>query len=87
MAEDERLSAHAKVQGAPHYRFYAGIALRAENGMALGTLCVLDTVPRPQGLTRAQEEGLHTLAQSIMGRFSRGGKRRWPASMHGIWNS
>ena len=67
MAADARLSAHAKVQGAPHYRFYAGIALRAENGMALGTLCVLDTVPRPQGLTRAQEEGLRTLAESVMG--------------------
>lgn len=67
MATDTRLSAHAKVQGSPHYRFYAGIALRAENGMALGTLCVLDTVPRPQGLTQAQEEGLRTLAESIMG--------------------
>jgi diguanylate cyclase (GGDEF)-like protein/PAS domain S-box-containing protein len=67
MAADERLGAHEKVRGAPHYRFYAGIALRAENGMALGTLCVLDTVPRPQGLTPAQEEGLRTLAESVMG--------------------
>lgn len=66
MAADPRLSVHAKVKGPPHYRFYAGIALRADNGMALGTLCVLDTVARPQGLTAAQEEGLRTLAESIM---------------------
>ena len=54
------------VQGEPHLRFYAGAVLRTDAGLPLGTVCVLDTAPRPQGLTPTQERALRALAQSVM---------------------
>ena len=43
---DERFVASPAVTGPPHVRFYAGVPLTTGTGMNLGTLCVLDTVPR-----------------------------------------
>lgn len=40
---------------------YAGIAIRTDDGFALGTLCVADLVPRT--ITAAQRDGLVRLAQ------------------------
>ena len=34
-------------------RFYAGVPLLAASGRVLGSICVLDTAPRPAGLTPA----------------------------------
>lgn len=42
-------------------RFYAGMPLRSPDGKALGTVCVLDNVPRT--LTPAQRENLRALAR------------------------
>jgi PAS domain S-box-containing protein len=57
---DPRFAANALVTGEPHIRFYAGVPVRAESGQPLGTLCVIDTVPRE--LTPAQREHLARLA-------------------------
>jgi len=43
---DERFSKNPLVIGEPHIRFYAGHPLRTFNGEALGTICILDKVPR-----------------------------------------
>ena len=41
----------------------------AEDGTELGALCVIDTEPRPGGLTELQQEGLRVLARSAVRRF------------------
>jgi GAF domain-containing protein len=44
--EDPRVSDNPFVTGAPHVRFYAGAPIRDADGWLLGTVCVVDTVPR-----------------------------------------
>jgi len=62
-AQDERFARHPLVAGEPRLRFYAGVPLCTEAGHALGTLCVLDRVPRT--LTDFQEHALRTLARQV----------------------
>ena len=46
----------------PVLRFYAGVPLRTREGSAIGTLCVMDSVPRR--LSEGQRDGLAKLAQA-----------------------
>lgn len=43
---DPRFSENPLVTGEPNIRFYAGHALRLGNGLAMGTLCIIDKKPR-----------------------------------------
>ncbi len=61
---DERVKSYSNVTGSPGLRFYAGMPLITSGGLALGTLCVLDTVPRK--LTELQSQTLRALADSAM---------------------
>ncbi|MDB5960052.1 MAG: pleC 1, partial [Massilia sp.] len=63
--DDTRFSCNPLVTGEPGLRFYAGELLMSNEGLPLGTLCVLDTRPRPQGLTALQALTLKTLAQQV----------------------
>lgn len=66
---DPRFATNPLVTGEPHVRFYAGQPLKSEEGLPLGTLCVIDTVARPQGLSEFQRDGLEVLAQATMRRL------------------
>ena len=53
--------------GAPsHFRFYAGTRLETPDGKPLGALCVIDTQPRPAGLTARQAHALQALGRQVM---------------------
>ena len=66
---DPRFAHNPLVTGDPHIRFYAGQPLTSEEGLPLGTLCVIDVAPRPAGLNAFQREGLALLAQTTMRRL------------------
>lgn len=66
-AEDEIFKDNAFVKGEAHIRFYAGAPLIDPEGNRLGSLCVVDTVPRT--LTAEQRDALRTLANEVMSHF------------------
>ena len=66
LTADSRTRDNTLVTGKPNLRFYAGAPLRMADGFALGSLCVLDTRPRPDGLSLEQAEGLQALAAQVV---------------------
>ena len=63
---DARFACNPLVTDAPHLRFYAGELLKSAEGLPIGTLCVLDDKPRPEGATALQMTTLQVLAAQVM---------------------
>lgn len=62
--DDDRFKNNPLVIGPPYVRFYAGVPLITSDGLKLGTLCVLDTVPRQ--LTDLQINYLEMLSRQVI---------------------
>lgn len=65
---DDRLRDNPMCLSEPHLRFYAGMCLETEEGLPIGTLCVLDT--RPRQLTELQKQALMVLGRQVMRQIS-----------------
>ncbi|WCM95159.1 sensor domain-containing phosphodiesterase [Acidovorax sp. NCPPB 2350] len=61
---DSRFADNRLVLGPPHIRFYAGAPLTLRGGHNLGSLCLIDTVPRAFG--PAQQRQLEDLAALVV---------------------
>ena len=61
---DPRFADNPLVTGDMQIRFYAGAPLRTSDGVALGTLCVIDRTPRE--LSSAQAGALSALSRQVM---------------------
>ncbi|MDZ7957853.1 MAG: response regulator [Aulosira sp. DedQUE10] len=61
---DERFATNPFVTSDPNVTFYAGVPLINDEGYALGTLCVIDHVPRE--LTVEQMEALRVLGRHVV---------------------
>lgn len=66
LTADPRTRDNTLVTEDPRIRFYAGAPLITASGHVIGTLCVIDTVARPGGLSEGQGEALAALAHQAM---------------------
>ncbi len=62
--KDERFQGNPLVMAGPKVRFYAGVPLRMNEDVSLGTICVLDTKPRE--LTTKQQDVLKMLGRQVI---------------------
>lgn len=62
--KDPRFAESPRVTGGPKIRFYAGAPLVTSEGIALGTLCVIDSVPRE--LSPEQKTALNSISRTVI---------------------
>ncbi|WP_311970438.1 EAL domain-containing protein [Pseudomonas baltica] len=65
---DPRFRHNVLVTGEPEIRYYAGVPLRTADGLALGSLCIIDKQPRDP-LSARQRATLHQLGELVVYRL------------------
>jgi PAS domain S-box-containing protein len=63
---DNRTKLNDRVTKDPKFRFYAGAILKSPDDVVLGTLCVMDVNPHPDGLAPGQQYAMLALARQVM---------------------
>jgi CheY-like chemotaxis protein/signal transduction histidine kinase len=66
LAKDDRFKDHHYVEGHPHLRFFAAVPLNSPEGYRLGTLSIMDTKPRPEGLSFHEKQSFREIADMVM---------------------
>jgi CheY-like chemotaxis protein/signal transduction histidine kinase len=66
LAKDERFKDHDYVKGHSHMRFFAAAPLNSPEGYRLGTVSIMDTKPRPEGLTFHEKQSIREIADMVM---------------------
>lgn len=66
LIKDGRFKDHHYVEGHPHMRFFTAVPLHCPEGYRLGTLSVMDTKPRPEGLTFQEKQSFREIADMVM---------------------
>lgn len=64
--QDFRFKDNPFVTGMLNIRFYAGAALISPEGYKIGTLCIVDPVARPAGLSEKHQQMLHEMAGTVV---------------------
>jgi GAF domain-containing protein len=64
--KDVRFKDNAAVLPEGGVRFYAGAPLISPEGPKLGTLCLIDMKPRPEGMTKADQKRLTEMAEEVV---------------------
>lgn len=84
LREDDRFANLKAVTGEPGIRFYAGIPLDGNEEGSIGSLCVMDVVPRE--LTATQIEQLKLIGKAVMTRIELTRvNKRWKQITSGGW--
>lgn len=66
LAEDPVYREAPFVTGWPYKRYYCAAPLRTPNGVSIGTLCVFDENPRPDGSSEDQKMTLSNMSDIVM---------------------
>lgn len=66
--QDSRFANNALVTGEPYIRFYAGAPLVTPRGYVIGTLCIIDNMPR-KDFSEGDSKRLQSLARLVIDQF------------------